>query len=208
MCSERKMTLSYLQVLCWVSLRGGSEIENFGGKTVIIECKKGPGAQILTSMWGAPSVQQYKDRHLPLLSPSHKKGAASPIRHHEPMSMATDKDQAQLLEQSSEIEHKLSWYRSPSESETQAPSLSLFCHPYSAVLLCKTQDAPSTSTFSSMGWRVGDGRRHLKPDKRSALFWAVRDPDKTRGFLVIERWESGDTSTFYSEETLPPDGWV
>lgn len=102
------MTLSYLQVLCWVSLRGGSEIENFGGKTVIIECKKGPGAQILTSMWGAPSVQQYKDRHLPLLSPSHKKGAASPIRHHEPMSVATDKDQAQLLEQSSEIEHKLS----------------------------------------------------------------------------------------------------
>lgn len=58
LCSERKVTLSCLQVLCWVSLRGGSEVENFEGKTVITECKKGPGAQIWTSMWGAPSGQQ------------------------------------------------------------------------------------------------------------------------------------------------------
>lgn len=83
------MTLSCLQVLCWVSLRGGSEVENTDGKTVIIECKKRPGAQTGTSMWGAPSVQQYKDRLLPLLSPAHKKGAASPISRHQPTSKAT-----------------------------------------------------------------------------------------------------------------------
>lgn len=57
-CAQKGRWLSCLQVLCWVSLRGGSEVENFEGKTVITECKKGPGAQIWTSMWGAPSVQQ------------------------------------------------------------------------------------------------------------------------------------------------------
>ena len=33
--SERKVTLSCLQVLCWMSLRGGSEVENFEGKAVM-----------------------------------------------------------------------------------------------------------------------------------------------------------------------------